>query len=189
MAGKWDTEIAELFHEGLGAHKIARKLGLKHVATVSKRLIALDLRRPIGTNNTPVSNGVLDVEFTRDKNGLKKAAERYLEFVCAMSNYSVLRPNNDESFDLMVRFDVEYEKIQVKSSSCRGGNSSNFVFSLTRTRNNSTGSRKVYYAKEDTDYFFLMDISLNCWLIPFKELEGKGSVTPADRYPGYKIEL
>ncbi|MBD3406158.1 MAG: hypothetical protein GF411_08540 [Candidatus Lokiarchaeota archaeon] len=188
MAGKWDKEIEKLFNQGFGARRIAKILNIKHPATVGKRLIKLGLRRPRGTNQTKPDESELSIKFTVDRTKLHKAAQDQLRFMCRISGYNFLIPDECEPFDLMVDFGDGLKKVQVKSSygkSPQGG----YIFKLVRRRNNSTSSRGVPYTSEEVDYFFLMDIEFSCWLIPFAKLESQKTIIPRDRFSGYKVEL
>ena len=186
MTGKWDKEIKELFHQGFGAREIAKELGVKHHATVSKRLIKLNLQRPIGSNQSEVDGSKLAIRFNPDKTRLHRAAQDYLKFICRISGYGFLIPDEEEPFDLMVDFGNGYKKVQVKSSYCKTSSCS-YKFKIIRTRNNSTSTKKISYTKEEVDYFFLMDMEYNCWLIPFEKLNPQRTVIPNKRFPGYKI--
>lgn len=188
MISKWDEEIKKLFKKGLGARKIAKRLGIGHHSKVSRRLLKLNLKRPAGSNQTKTDNGTLDIKFTIVNERLQKAAEDYLKFICRLCGYSTLKPDDDASFDLMVDFGNGYKKIQVKSSYCKSP-SGNYIFSLARTRNNSTNSKKIVYTADEVDYFFLQDIEKNSWLIPFDKFNNFRTITPANRFPGYKINL
>lgn len=188
MAGKWDKEIEKLFYEGFGAREIAKRLKIKHHATVGKRLIKLELRRPKGTNQTKNDESKLSIKFIVDKTRLHKAAQDQLKFFCRISGYGFLIPDEEESFDLMVDFGNGYKKIQVKSSYGKSSSGS-YNFKLTRTRNNSTITREISYVSEEVDYFFLMNIGFDCWLIPFRLLENQKDIVPNNRFPGYKILL
>lgn len=188
VAGKWDKEIIRLFHDGLGAREIAQRLKIKHHATVSKRLIKLDLKRPLGSNNTDTNDISNGIQFKIFKERLNKAAEDYLKFLCRLCNYKFLVPDEEEPFDLMVNFGEGYKKVQIKSSYCESP-SGNYCFKLDKTRNNSTSSKCTKYNNNEVDYFFLMDIKYNCWLIPFGEIKNQSDLTPERRFPSCKINL
>jgi hypothetical protein len=177
-----------LFSQGFGAREISKRLNIKHPATVSKRLIKLDLRRPKGTNQTATDDSKLQIEFNVDKTRLHKAAQDYLKFVCRISDYKFLNPDEEEPFDLMVDFGFGYKKVQVKSSYGKLASGA-YKFKLVRTRNNSIITREVPYKDGDVDYFFLMDIDFNCWMIPFDKIKGQKGIVPLKRFPGYKLKL
>jgi len=89
---------------------------------------------------------------------------------------------------LLVDFGEGFAKIQVKSSHHRPTNTG-YHFSLVRTRNNSTKSKKSKYTKEECDYFFLYDFNGNKWLIPFEVIGDKRGVSPTIKYHGYKLDI
>ena len=128
------------------------------------------------------------MKFKIKEKELRNSSREYLKFICRISGYIYLTPEEQEPFDLMVRFGKKYKKIQIKTSHCKV-DSDNYIFKLTRQRNNATSSRCVGYIANDVDFYFLMDIDRNCWLIPFKELSNRKYVTPAGCLDKYKVDL
>jgi hypothetical protein len=180
--------VRKLFEENLGARAIAKKLGYQNHASVTKCLRRLGLRR---RGPCLVEPTALHLNITTRKRlqlpMLRKAAEHFAVYYFTRLGFDVLIPNSAQEYDLMVDFpDEGLKKVQVKSSSFSAP-SGNYEFALKKTRHNSKGSRVVFYTKEECDYFFLMDVNENAWLIPFKFLENTGSTVPALRYPGYKV--
>ena len=182
---KQDEEIRRLFEEeNLGARKIAKQLGIKHFATVSKKLIKMGLRRK---HSLIEERSKLNIKFKRIKSKLSLAAEHELIKLCILSNFDFAKPSSSAPYDLLVDFGIGLKKVQVKSSYQASENKKGYIFKLDKTRNNSTSSRKIKYTKDEVDYFFLHSIDGNSWLIPFKLLENKRSVAPMLRYPGYQL--
>jgi hypothetical protein len=176
-----DEQIGKLFKSGLGARHIATQLGVPHHGSISKRLMKLGLKRGHCVENF----GCLNLKLTPNQEKLRTAAEHYARYFFISCGYDVLTPESGAPYDLAVEFDGKFQKIQVKSSFCKN-ESGNYCFKLVRTRNNSTGHRKVSYTKDECDFFFLFDAHGNKWLIPHEEIKGT-SVVPALRYPGYQI--
>lgn len=108
--------------------------------------------------------------------------------MCRMSGYKFLDPDKSEPYDLMVDFGAGWKKVQVKSS-YQKRESDHYYFRLVRHRTNTKVLRKVKYTNEDVDYFFLMDVNLNCWLIPFDKLVGRMGVIPSVVFSGFKVSL
>ena len=129
------------------------------------------------------------ISFTKNKKFLGKAAEHYLRYLCRLSNFPFLIPNSNSLFDLMVDFGEGLKKVQIKSSyskNLRG----DYTFSIVKVRINRTSSRRVRYNSKDVDYFFLMDIEGNCWLVPFEKLQNyKSKVIPEKACLEYKLDL
>ncbi len=184
-SAKQTKKIKKLFeNENLGARKIAERLGIKHSATVSKKLIIMGLRRK---NTCIEERSKLNIKFKRIKSKLSLAAEHELIKLCLLSNFDFAVPSSDAPYDLLVDFGDGLKKIQVKSSYYQASNKRGYVFKIDKTRNNSTSSRKIKYKENEVDYFFLHDIEGNSWLIPFKFLKEMGAISPMLRYPGYQI--
>lgn len=182
-----DKQIIELFNQGYGARVIANKLSIDCHGTISKRLIKLGLKQN-KTNGTEISKNKSEINFKFNEIMLSKAAEDYFKFICKICGYHFCIPSSDAPYDLLIQINGNFKKIQVKSS-YNTTESGGYVFHLKRTRNNTNGTKKVPYTRFDTDYFFLIDAKMNCWLIPFEEIKGKGTVTPLSIYPGFKINI
>jgi len=86
----------------------------------------------------------------------------------------------------LIEINGDFKKVQVKFSSSKR-NGKNFIFSLVRVRSNSKGSRKIFYKKDEVDFFLLIDEDENVWFIPFCELENKKTCTPYLTFPDCKI--
>lgn len=176
-----DAEITKLFHQGLGARKIAEKLDIKHHVSVFKRLKRLGLKRGKCVE-CPRNLDVNDI----DPEKLRVAAEHYARYFFVLRGYPVFTPEPGAPYDLIVDFDGEFKKIQVKSGT-QIAPSGNCSFELRRSRNNASESKKKAYRNQECDFFFLLGIEGSAWLIPFQELRSTGRVTPALRYPGYQV--
>ncbi len=177
-----DAQITKLFESGFGARHIATKLGITHYASVSKRLIRMGLKR----GHCVEDSSKLDVKLIPNQEKLRVSAEHYARYFFISHGYNTLEPEPGAPYDLVVEFNGKFQKIQVKSSSCKNA-SGNYCFKLVKTRN-TRGSlvRRVFYSPDECDYFFLFDMCGNKWLIPFSKL-GPNTVVPALRYPGYQI--
>jgi PD-(D/E)XK endonuclease len=175
--------VSKLFHQNLGARAIAKKLGYKNHASVTKCLRRLGLVR---SGPCLIEGSCLDLKFIPKLGLLRRSSEYYAKFIFAHCGYEVSTPNSSESYDLLVKINGTFQKIQIKSSDCVK-DSGNCEFRLCKTRNNGNESRLVYYKEGECDYFFLMDRWWNVWLIPFSILKGKRTITPALKYPGYQI--
>jgi hypothetical protein len=127
--------------------------------------------------------------FKLDKSQLRFAAREYLKFICRAAGYHTAMPDDDEPFDLLVDFGVGYKRVQVKTSTYHKKGRNDYSFALIKTRNNGKKRRKVSYTKDEVDFYFLMDIKFNCWLIPFNMLRNHCGTIPANRYSDYKIEM
>ncbi|MHC4160274.1 MAG: group I intron-associated PD-(D/E)XK endonuclease [Planctomycetota bacterium] len=182
-----DEEIKKLFKKGWGARKIANELGIKHHATVTKKLQKLGLRRKVGSNQSKICHDKLQFSFRPNNEGLPKAAQEYLKFLCYLSGIEFWLPDCSAPYDLIINLPDGIKKIQVKTSCITNLRSNNFRFELRRSRITCNGIRRTKYSNADVDLFFLMDKNLNCWLIPFKKVDGYTSFTPGDRFEGYKF--
>ena len=186
-----EKAVQELFEQNLGARAIAKKLGYQNHASVTKCLRRLGLSR---SGPCLVEQTSLQYDFAKAWSDhilggmmLRKAAEHFARFYFTAMAFNVLSPDSMSEYDLMVDFPKEgLKKVQVKSSSYVE-ESGNYQFALKKTRHNGHETRVVFYTKDECDYFFLLDASMNAWLIPFHLLEGIGTTTPKLRYPGYKI--
>lgn len=165
----------------MGGRRIALASGL-NIGLVSKRLKRLGLNRPVGSNQTQVEKSSLSIKFVTTTRNLTTVAELLLKLLCELCGYEYLIPGPRCSYDLMVDFGGGLKKIQVKSSV--GG----VAFDLYRTRHNTKTTRRHRYTATEVDFFFLVDVKLNCWLIPFKLLATTNKVCPRRRFPGYQID-
>lgn len=82
-----------------GARLIAQKLGLEHHGSVSRILRKNFL--PAKSFDGVINEG--EIYFTKEKSALPKAAEEYLKYLCAISNYRYAQISG-EIFDLLVDF-------------------------------------------------------------------------------------
>jgi hypothetical protein len=174
--------VSKLFDQGFGARQIAAKLGYEHQASVSKCLRKLGKTREA---RCVAENSRLSLILKRDETQLRIAAEHFAKFFFILNGFNVLVPEVGAPYDLMVDMEGGLQKVQVKSSTAR--KSHNYEFTLRRTRNNSKGFRRTLYSSKECDWFFLLDLDMNAWLIPFHLLERKGRIIPKDRFPGYKV--
>lgn len=176
--------VSELFDQNLGARQIAKQLGYKHHVSVSKCL------KKLGKTRAPecvAEISSLSLDLKKNESKLRIAAEHYAKFFFTLYGYNISVPEVGSPYDLLVEIDGNFQKIQVKTATSKSHD--NYGFSLRRTRNNTSVSRVVFYTHEECDWFFLLDVNLNAWLIPFNLLKGMGSVTPQKRFPGYQIKL
>lgn len=174
--------VLKLFDQGFGARQIAAKLGYKHHASVSRCLKKLGKTRP---KRCIAENSRSGVIFKKDETQLRIAAEHFARFFFILNGFSILVPEVEASYDLVVDMEGGLQKIQVKSSTAR--KSHNYEFTLRRTRNNSNSIRRTLYSSKECDWFFLLNLDLNAWLIPYHLLEKKGRVIPKDKFPGYQV--
>lgn len=174
--------VSKLFDQGLGSRQIASKLGYKHHVSVLKCLRKLGRTRPRGC---VAENSKLSLILKKDETQLRLAAEHFAKFFFILNGFNVLIPEIGAPYDLVVDMEGGLQKVQVKSSTARKSNS--YEFTLRRTRNNSKGFRTTFYSSKECDWFFLLDLDLNAWLIPFDLLKGKGRIIPKSRFPGYKV--
>lgn len=138
--------------------------------------------------HTNIEKSSLNIKFNPLTNNLHNAAEYELMRVCALCKFEFAIPSHDAPYDLLVDFGSGFKKIQVKSSYGKG-TGTNYVFSLNKTRNNTSTSRTVSYKANEVDYFFLYDCDGNKWLIPFNLICKLSSITPIIKYPGYKLNI
>lgn len=117
---------------------------------------------------------------------LRYAAADYARFILVMGGYGVLTPDYQQPYDLMVQIDDKWNKVQIKTSTAKAP-SGNWQFALRRSRNNATGHKYKFYERSECDYFMLIALSLNMWMIPFDMLDGMGSVTSCSKYDEYKF--
>lgn len=174
--------VLKLFDQGFGARQIAAKLGYEHHASVSKCLKKLGKTRP---KRCVAENSRLSLILKKDETQLRLAAEHFAKFFFILNGFNVLVSEVGAPYDLIVDMEGGLQKVQVKSSMAKTGGK--YIFNLKRTRNNSSSSRRTAYSSKECDWFFLLDVNLNAWLIPFSLLSGRRSVTPKDRYPGYQV--
>ena len=180
-------QMVALWKEGYGGRIIADKIGLKHSATVFKVLKRLGFTREWSDYITSKKENFWS--FEKSKEGLRRAAEQYARFYFVLHGAIVHVPDSNAPYDLLVSCKEigEHKKIQVKTSSSEAGYGG-YHFSLIRTRSNSTSSKKTPYLKSECDYFFLMDIEGNVWLIPFEDV-GARSIVPNLKYAHYRLSL
>lgn len=185
-----DNKITELYDSGIGCREVARQCGVpaSRVYRIIKRTRGKLRDSDHYMHRLSVNNGISEIKFTANDDKLRKAAEDYLKFLCRISGYKFLDPDESESYDLMVDFGGGWKKVQVKSSCCNNGKK-NYYFKLIKCRTNTKEVRKIKYTESDVDYFFLMDKNLNCWLIPFNKLCCKVGVVPGDVFSGFKVVL
>ena len=174
-------KIRELYDSGLGCRKIAAQLGY-NFASVFKSLRSIARNR----NEHLRSNAVHGLDFSSKESSLSIAVEHLARYIFTSSGFDVAIPASHAPFDLLVSINGHWCKIQVKSS-CSKKESGHYVFSLIRTRSNSTSHRRTYYSNSECDYFLCIDKQDTAWLIPYEELAARRSITPALRFPGCKI--
>jgi len=184
---KDDEKITRLFKQGLGARKIAKKLGYANYATITKRLKKLGLIR--ARNSHLLNKDKLKIKFKKNKKNLGRSAEFELIRICNLCGFEYAIPSNYAPYDLLINFGDGLKKVQVKSSYHESESKTGYTFRLKRTRNNATRTVQNKYTKDEVDYFFLHDIEGNNWLIPFDILNNQGTITPALRFPGFKIDI
>lgn len=178
-----EKAIKDLSEKGLGAREIAKKLGHKHQSSVFKVMKRLGCEKH---TSHQVEKSTSKFTFTADKTQFRHAAEHFVKYFFASRGIPFFEGAPGSPFDLLVLIDGEYRKVQVKSSTAISTNG-HASFTLMRTRNNTTGSKKKPYSEEECDFFFLLDVRLNAWLIPHELLVNQRSVVPELRYPGYKV--
>lgn len=174
--------ILKLASQGLGSREIAKRLGVKHSASVFKVL------RRNGLKRDPNYHLVDDtgLKLNLDQKSFQEASELFAQYILTRIGFSVYKSEATSPYDFLVASKNGVLKIQVKSASSKA-TSGNFRFTLIRTRNNSTSSRKVKYLKEEVDYFLLVSASEEAWLIPFEKLKEYNSCIPEIRFPNYKV--
>ena len=84
-----------------------------------------------------------------------------------LRDYQVLWPLEPCRYDLAVRSDTEFQRVQVKTTSYR--NAGTYVASLSNSRR---AGRHVVYDVDEVDSFFVIDGELNAYLIPLAEVGG-----------------
>lgn len=183
--GKHDTQIKELFNQGMGGRLISYELDV-NLGTISKRMKALGLVSG-KKNQNQVSCASLNVKFTQDKEKLRFAAEHYARYLFLMSGYEILNPDyfDTKPYDFQFELGGVFKKVQIKTSYHKKGNG--FSFSLTKSRHNSSSTNKKLYFKGEIDYFFLHSINGRSWLVPFEQVDGKTSITPEVSLPNFEI--
>jgi len=178
-----DQRIIELFKMGLGARKIARTLGYKHHATVSRQLMRLGLSR----NSSVVPNGEKSLILFGGNGKLDRAAESYLKFRCDLAGFEWAQVHASLPYDLLVDFGSGWRRVQIKSSGLANP-SGNFIFNVFHRQWGNGTREKVQYSLDDVDYFFLFDQNKNSWLIPSSLLVQQITITPELRFPGFKLD-
>jgi len=124
-----------------------------------------------------------------NKNNLRYAAIYYAKFVFMMLGYEVLSPEYYVSYDLVVLINGKWNKVQIKTSTSKSKYGI-FQFSLRRCRINNKGTRRKLYSSNECDYFMLIDLDLNIWLIPYNILKDyKSGINPIKHFSEYKIVL
>ena len=83
-----------------------------------------------------------------------------------LRGYEVLWPLEPCRYDLAVRSDTKFQRVQVKTASYR--NAGTYVASLSNSRREGRG----IYEVDEIDSFFVVDGELNAYLIPFEEVGG-----------------
>lgn len=147
---------------------------------MAERLKASDLKSEIA-QAIEGSNPSLSANFEL----FRYAAPYYAQYVMIMRGYKVYMPQSHDPFDFLVDIDGKLHKIQLKTSTAPAP-SGNYTFQLRRSRSNTSGHTFHYYTNDECDYFMLIDIKRNVWMIPFTELNGKGQVIPERDYSKYK---
>jgi hypothetical protein len=124
--------------------------------------------------------------FQKDPTALRRVGELYAQYFLALRGAIVHIPDKNAPYDLLVSSKEigDYQRIQVKTSSHKmnGG----YVFSLIRSRSNSKGVKKREYSVDECDYFFLLDIENNAWMIPFDKIKTR-KINPSIKYANFKL--
>lgn len=178
-----ESAIMELSKQGLGAREIAKRLGHKHQSSVFK------VMRRIGCEKQslcPVNKTESSLVFKTDETRFRYASEHFAKYFFASKGIPFFEGESGSPFDLLIHMDGAYKKVQVKSSVYRS-RSGHFSFGLSRVRSNTTSTRKVLYSSDECDFFFLVDVKLNAWIIPHAIIGKQHSVVPELRFPGYKV--
>jgi hypothetical protein len=184
-----EEQISEIrysyLEEKLGCRIIASKMGLE-AATVYKLIKRLKINRQKNWHIQPVSS--VNWNFQKNQEFLKKASEQFARYFFILHGAIVHVPDSSAPYDLLVSSEKigENKKVQVKTSyneTKYGG----YAFKLVRTRHNATKVTRKIYTELECDFFFLLDINGNAWLIPFEDLKGKTGVIPNMKYNNFKI--
>lgn len=83
-----------------------------------------------------------------------------------LRGYHVLWPLEPCRYDLAVRSNDQFQRVQVKTATFR--NAGTFVASLS----NSRRAGHVVYDVDEIDSFFVIDAELNAYLVPFTDVAG-----------------
>ena len=167
---KHDKQIIELANNGLGARKIAGHLNL-NVGQVSKRMKKLELNTDKRNQYEQYKPSAPTIKFQENKSNYPIAAETYLKYLCDLSGYVYADPPARLPYDLLVDFGKGWSKIQVKSTTTEFS-----TFELYKKQINTKRVIKEKYLNDEVDYFFLYKSPKECYLVPFKILESKGTV-------------
>jgi len=101
--------------------------------------------------------------------------------------YSVLSPITDNNpYDLVIEKDGKFQKVQVKTSSRLMG--PNPIFIVDKRGGGSKSHQGKRVEQGEYDLLFTMYKDGRCWSIPFKEVEGKATVTVGKPYEEYILE-
>lgn len=120
------------------------------------------------------------------KNSKKQGDYGVGEAICYFTGIgaTVLIPISDsQDYDLVVD-DGILKRIQVKTTTFKEP-SGNYNFSLVVSGGNRSGTGKRKKPTE-IDYYFLVCPHGN-YLIPYKELEGRSTITTCDKYKKFKL--
>lgn len=181
---RWSNR--QLIEAVAGAHswlEVLHLLGLsdgggnRSAIKAHTRRLGIDTRHLSSTTFTPSETPSVQqpkVEFLRTA-GSTLAASWFL-----LRGYEVHWPLEPCRYDLAVRANGSFERIQVKTTTFRSG--STWTVSLS----NSRRVGHVMYDADEIDSFFIIDAELNAYLIPMDHVAGLGAIS-LRAYEAYRV--
>lgn len=110
------------------------------------------------------------VAMSADLGNLPQAGSLVAAAWFAMCGYTVSWPLEPARYDLLTHRDGELQRIQVKTTSVRAGESWQVWLS-------TTGRGRTVYDPEEIDFFFVVDGELSFYLIPVDVVGGLHAIT------------
>lgn len=127
----------------------------------------------------PLARGTNSNEMLPDPGNLPRAASMLAAAWFTLCGHDVSWPLEPCRYDLLVRIDERFERIQVKTTRIRSGVTWDVWLSNTR-------KGRVTYDPDEIDYFFVVDGDLGYYLIPVATVGGLHAIRLSG-YADYRV--
>jgi hypothetical protein len=179
---RWtDEQLSEAISGSASWSQVAQALGLMGGSSESA-LKGHAARLGIDVDHLrqePLTRGTNSTEMLPDLRNLPRAASMLAAAWFTLCGHDVSWPLEPCRYDLLVRFDEKFERIQVKTTRVRSGATWDVWLSNTR-------KGRITYDPDEIDYFFVVDGELGYYLIPVAAVGGLHAIRLSG-YSEYKV--
>jgi hypothetical protein len=167
---RWsDADLVDAVKHGTTWGNVLERLGLANTGGGSAAAIREHARRlGLGTDHLASAKPTLELPFPMDprREQLRKAGAMFAAAWFTLCGHEVVWPLEPCRYDFAVRASDAFHRVQVKTTTYRSGSASAVSISNSRRRG------RVMYAPDEIDFFFIIDETLDAYLIPFAAVAG-----------------